>query len=94
MFNQNHIIMNYKQLLRGIFAAALLLQFFSVSAQNADQKWSLGLHGAIIEPKTSLGDQFFKFTINSTTFGQGLSLVLFPFEHYQWPKMTLPRLGA
>lgn len=32
------------------------------------------MHGSINEPKTSLGDDFFSFELNRTTFGQGLSL--------------------
>ena len=89
MFNQNHTIMIYKNLLRGIISAFLFLQIFSVGAQNADQKWSLGFHGALIEPQSSLGSQFYDFTINSTTFGQGLSL-----NHYLNKSFDLGLFGV
>ena len=89
MFNQNHTIMIYKNLLRGIIFAFLFLQIFSVGAQNADQKWSLGFHGALIEPQSSLGSQFYDFTINSTTFGQGLSL-----NHYLNKSFDLGLFGV
>ena len=34
----------------------------------------LGFHGALVESKTSLGDNFFSFKVNDKTFGQGISI--------------------
>lgn len=66
--------MKNKNLTKILIAAIVFLQITNAIAQNADEKWGLGFHAALIEPKTSLGNEFFKFTINSTTVGQGLSL--------------------
>lgn len=67
--------MKNKLLLSAIAAFVLIsCTTFKVLAQNADFKWGLGIHGALIEPKTSLGDDFFNFEFNRTSMGQGLSL--------------------
>ncbi len=67
--------MKNKLLLSAVTAIILIFNIsFSSFAQNADLKWGLGLHGALIEPKTSLGDDFFNFEFNRTSMGQGLSL--------------------
>jgi outer membrane protein OmpA-like peptidoglycan-associated protein len=61
--------------LRAILMAFIFMYVSGQSfAQTADMKWGLGFHGTIIEPKTSIEDEFFNFEINRTTFGQGLSL--------------------
>ncbi len=63
------------KLLLPLCVFTLLLSAYTISfAQNSELKWGLGLHGSINEPKTSLGDDFFSFELNRTTFGQGLSL--------------------
>jgi len=60
------------------FVLVVFILFFlhdeKLSAQNADLKWGIGFHGSLIEPKTSLGDDFFSFDLNKVSFGQGLSL--------------------
>lgn len=43
-------------------------------SQNTDLRWGLGLHAKLIEPKTSLGDDFFTFNLSRITIGQGISL--------------------
>ncbi len=66
--------MKIKLLLSNLAVILLLSVGISSHAQNADFKWGLGFHGTLIEPKTSLGDDFFKFEFNRGNFGQGLSL--------------------
>ena len=60
------------------FVLSVLILFLlcdkKVFAQHADLKWSIGFHGSLIEPKTSLGDDFFSFNLNKVSLGQGLSL--------------------
>ena len=63
----------------GSFLFCFLLVFLCqlsgpAKAQNSELKWALGFHGTIIEPKTSIADDFFSFEINRITFGQKLSL--------------------
>lgn len=74
MFNQNQTIMNYQPLLKTFLAGSLLLFSKAAFSQNAELKWGLGFHAALVEPKTSIGDNFFSFQVNDHTFGQGLSL--------------------
>lgn len=66
--------MKNKILLAAFMAIMLSISYSGILAQNAELKWSLGFHCTIIEPKTSIQDDFFKLKVNRTTFGQGLSL--------------------
>ena len=66
--------MNCRTFSHLLLGLAMLLVTGTSMAQNAEFKWGLGFHGALVESKTSLGDNFFSFKVNDKTFGQGISI--------------------
>lgn len=65
-----------KSLCHGLGVLILLLLIETkISAQHSNLKWGIGFHGLTIEPKTSLGNDFFSFRMDKVSLGQGLSVM-------------------
>ncbi|MFM9028284.1 MAG: OmpA family protein [Bacteroidota bacterium] len=83
-----------KQMMRKMIMAATMVALqlsmaFDSQSQTATQKWALGFHGGLMEPNTSLGNEFLGLKADKNTLSLGISL-----QHYITPSFDLGIYGV